>query len=173
MRCACMRDLLSITTGRQAAPSSASRVERLDRLLPHRSVVFICSDFVGDNLERPLSHLAQRHDVIAVTWKIRRNACCRTSVLQDWSIRRAVKRWMWTRVTPPCARAFANQIAAEQAARQKLFARLGIDEVLVRTDTGYVEPLLEFFRARARRAHGAVRTAARPVGATAKAGAAA
>jgi hypothetical protein len=35
--------------------------------LPHRSVVFVCSDFVGDDYERPLSLLAQRHDVIAVS----------------------------------------------------------------------------------------------------------
>ena len=138
-------------------------LERLGRLLPHRSVVFVCSDFVGDNLERPLSHLAQRHDVIALTMEDPAEL-----VLPDVGMARLVdpetREMVDVDTSDPAVRAwFASQIAAEQAARQKLFARLGIDEVLVRTDTGYVEPLLEFFRARARRAHGAVRTAVRPV----------
>jgi uncharacterized protein (DUF58 family) len=136
-------------------------LERLGRLLPHRSVVFVCSDFVGENLERPLSHLAQRHDVIAITMQDPAEA-----TLPDVGIARLVDPETGELVdvdtSDPAVRAwFEAQVNAEHDARQKLFARLGIDEVQVRTDTGYVEPLLEFFRARARRAHGAVRTAAR------------
>ncbi len=159
-----LRDLLSITTvGKRTEFGLA--LERLGRLLPHRSVVFICSDFVGDNLERPLSRLAQRHDVIALTMEDPAEL-----VLPDVGVARLVDPESGEVVdvdtSDPAVRAwFADHIAGEQATRQKLFARLGIDEVLVRTDTGYVEPLLEFFRARARRAHGAVRTAARPIGA--------
>jgi hypothetical protein len=42
-----------------------------------------------------------------------------------------------------------------------LFARLGLDEIIVHTEHGYVDALLAFFRARSRRAHGAVRTGPR------------
>ena len=36
----------------------------------------------------------------------------------------------------------------EREARQQLLRRLEIDEVLVRTETGYAEPLLRFFNTR-------------------------
>jgi len=156
-----LRDLLTIRpVGRRT--DYAIALERLGRLLPHRSVVFVCSDFVGDNLERPLSLLAQRHDVIALTVEDPAEV-----VLPDVGVARLTDPESGDVVdvdtSDPEVRAwFAAQIADEQRVRQKMFGRLGIDEVLVRTDSGYVEPLLAFFRARARRAHGAVRTAARP-----------
>jgi uncharacterized protein (DUF58 family) len=36
------------------------------RLLPHRSIVFILSDFVAPEFDRALTRLARRHDVVAV-----------------------------------------------------------------------------------------------------------
>jgi uncharacterized protein (DUF58 family) len=43
---------------------------------------------------------------------------------------------------------FARTVAARREARQRLFRRLAIDEIAVRTDRSYVEPLLRFFRMR-------------------------
>lgn len=162
-----LRDLLAIQpTGTRTDFGGA--LERLGRLLPHRSVVFVCSDFVGEQLEYALSRLAQRHDVIALTIEDPAER-----VLPDVGAARLVDPETGDVVdvdtSDPAVQAwFAERIEAETVARQKLFARLAIDEVLVRTDEGYVEPLLSFFRARSRRAHGAVRSAPR---ATASAGA--
>ena len=44
-----------------------------------------------------------------------------------------------------------------------LFGRLGLDEIIVHTEHGYVDALMAFFRARTRRPHGAVRTGPRGV----------
>ena len=43
---------------------------------------------------------------------------------------------------------FAAAVAEEVAARKRLLRRLAIDEVAVTTESGYMEPLLKFFRAR-------------------------
>jgi hypothetical protein len=43
---------------------------------------------------------------------------------------------------------FAESVAAEHAARRQLLRRLAIDEIAVRTDQPYIEPLLKFFRSR-------------------------
>jgi hypothetical protein len=43
---------------------------------------------------------------------------------------------------------YDHELDDERAARQRLLRRLAIDEVLVRTETGYAEPLLRFFNAR-------------------------
>ena len=62
---------------------------------------------------------------------------------------------------PAVRAAFATQVTAADALRRKLFGRLGLDEIVVHTEHGYVDALLAFFRARTRRPHGAVRTGPR------------
>ena len=49
------------------------------------------------------------------------------------------------------ARYRAEALAREDA-RRRLFGAAGVDEIYLRTDRPYVEPLLRFFRLRARRA---------------------
>ena len=57
--------------------------------------------------------------------------------------------------------AFSRQVTSDDTLRRKLFGRLGLDEIVVHTEHGYVDALLSFFRARTRRPHGAVRTGPR------------
>ena len=155
-----IRDLLTVTpVGR--GTSVAVTVDRLMRLLPHRSVVFFASDFLADDLEKPLARLAQRHDVIAVTLE---DPSERTlpdigpARLEDPESGDVVE----IDTSHPAVRAaFAARVVEEDARRRKLFGRLGLDEIVVHTEHGYVDALLAFFRARTRRPHGAVRTGPR------------
>jgi uncharacterized protein (DUF58 family) len=122
------------------------------RLLPHRSIVFVVSDFVSPDYERPLTHLARRHDVIAV-------------VLDDPGERElpniGVARLVDTEsevlaevdTSDPTVRArYAALIRAEREGRQALLRRLGVDEVIVPLEAGYAEAMLRFFRTRETRA---------------------
>ena len=126
----------------------AGAMEYLGRMLGHRSIVFVLSDFQETELERPLKHLAQRHDVVAVTLTdpaeqalpdvglVRfRDPESGSLVDVDTSDRRV-------------RRAFDEQVSREVAERRRLLRRLAIDEIAVRTDTGYLDPLLHFFRTR-------------------------
>lgn len=157
-----IRDLLTVRPiGRTT--SMTAMVDRLMRLLPHRSVVFLASDFFSDDLEKPLARLAQRHDVIAVTLEDPSER-----VLPDIGPARLEDPETGEVVeidtsAPQVRRAFAIRVAAEEDTRRRLFGRLGLDEIVVHTEFGYVDALLAFFRARARRPHGAVRTGPRGV----------
>ncbi len=157
-----IRDLLTVRPiGRTT--SMTAMVDRLMRLLPHRSVVFLASDFFADDLEKPLARLAQRHDVIAVTLEDPSER-----VLPDIGPARLEDPETGEVVeidtsAPQVRRAFAIRVAAEEDTRRRLFGRLGLDEIVVHTEFGYVDALLAFFRARARRPHGAVRTGPRGV----------
>jgi hypothetical protein len=52
----------------------------------------------------------------------------------------------------PSVRAqFERHVSEDAERRRHLFRRLAIDEITVNTDTGIMEPLLRFFRARERR----------------------
>jgi hypothetical protein len=46
---------------------------------------------------------------------------------------------------------FAAHAEADRLARRQLLRRLAIDEVVMNTREGYLEPLLRFFRTRERR----------------------
>lgn len=152
-----IRDLLT-TNPIGRGTSVAVAVDRLMRLLPHRSVVFFASDFLAEDLETPLARLAQRHDVIAVTLEDPSERVLPDigpARLQDPESGEVVE----VNTSHPLVReAFATQVADADARRRKLFDRLGLDEIEVHTEHGYVDALLTFFRARTRRPHGAVRT---------------
>lgn len=155
-----IRDLLTVQPAGRGTSMSVM-VDRLMRLLPHRSVVFLASDFMAADVEKPLARLAQRHDVIAVTLEDPAER-----VLPDVGPARLedpeTGEVLAIDTSHPSVRAaFAQQVAADDEARRTLFGRLGLDEIIVHTEHGYVDALLAFFRARSRRPHGAVRTGPR------------
>ncbi|MEI6739740.1 MAG: DUF58 domain-containing protein [Gemmatimonadaceae bacterium] len=157
-----IRDLL-VTVPKSPRTGFDRAVDRLMRVLPHRSIIFLCSDFLTPALERPLARLAQRHDVIAVTLVDQADR-----VLPDIGAARLEDPETGERLEidtshPAVRAAFAAHVQAVEAQRMALFDRLGLDEIIVQTEHGYVDPLLAFFRARMRRPHGAVRTRTQPL----------
>src|SRR3954463_1316633 len=61
-----MRDILAFEPqGRRTDIPGAT--EYLNKMLSHKAIIFLVSDFLGGDIERPLKLLAQRHDVVAVT----------------------------------------------------------------------------------------------------------
>ena len=144
-----LRDLLSVQPERRET-RFAPMGDQLLRLLPHRSVVFILSDFVAPDVESTLARLGRRHEVVAMAIgdPLERQ-------LPDLGLVRLQDAETGTLLEidtghPEVRRHYAQQRQAEQEARQALFARLGIDAVTVETAEGYVGPLLEFFRRRLR-----------------------
>ncbi len=126
----------------------AGAVDYLAKMLPHRSVIFMISDFVDAAIERPLKTLSQRHDVVAISIEDPREL-----ELPDIGLARFVDPEHGTALDvdtsdPDVRKGYEQQVGAERAARRQLFRRLAIDEIEVRTDRSYVEPLLRFFRMR-------------------------
>ncbi len=123
-------------------------IDYLAKMLPHRAIIFLISDFVATGLERPLKILAQRHDVVAVTITDPRERD-----LPDIGLARFTDPETGAVVdvdtgNPVIRRKYRDQMQAEVEARTQLLRRLAIDEVAVRTDQRYVDPLLRFFRLR-------------------------
>ena len=118
------------------------------RVLSHRSIVFVVSDFVTPSIERPLKVLSQRHDLVAVVLDDPGER-----VLPDLGVVRLVDTETGGLVEINTSahvvrERYERAIASERAARTHLLRRLAIDEVLVRTERGYAEPLLRFFNTR-------------------------
>ncbi len=146
-----VRDVLAWPAGSRGTDLGAA-FDYAARLLGHRSIVFIVSDFVSADLEKPLTRLSQRHDVVAVVLD---DPAERT--LPDAGVARLVDaesgRLVEVDTSDRAVRArYASLVRAEQIARQGLLRRLAVDEVIVPLEQGYVEPMLRFFRSRETRA---------------------
>ncbi len=126
-------------------------------LLKQRSVVFVISDFLAADYEKPLGILRKRHDVVAIPLtdpgetelpaaglvRLRDAETFRTRVFdaKDPSFRVAWRRSVSRSQREP--KPFPEPSA--------VFRRLGIDSVPLRTDASYERPLMRFFKERERR----------------------
>ena len=131
--------------------SITSALDYLDRVLHRRSVVFLISDFIDEDYERPLQLTRRRHDVVAVSiFDPRERALPDVGFinLQDAetgeqflvdSSRREVRAY------------FAQQQEKEDQQKRALFRRNGIDEVSIDITKSYVDPLVRLFHERVRR----------------------
>jgi uncharacterized protein (DUF58 family) len=146
-----MRDLLVFepTGCRTDLPAA---LEFTGKMLSHKSIIFVVSDFQAEDIEHSLKLLAQRHDVVAVTVDDPSE-----QTLPDIGLARFVDpetgAILDVDTSDPEVRArFAASVEEELTNRRRLLRRLAIDEIPVHTDGSVVEPLIRFFRARETRA---------------------
>jgi len=142
-----IRDILAFEpVGRGTDIGGAT--EYLSKMLAHKAIIFLVSDFLGANIERPLKLLAQRHDVVAVTVEDPSER-----ILPDIGLVRLIDpetgQSLDVDTSDPAVRAqFDTSVSGEADRRRHLLRRLAIDEIPVGTDRGIMEPLLRFFRSR-------------------------
>jgi uncharacterized protein (DUF58 family) len=135
-------------TSEETGTDIAAALDYLGRVLQKRGVVFLVSDFLDENFEKPLRVLARRHDLVAVTvsdprefalpdvglLEIRDAESGKTVVLDTGSktVRDRYKR------------------LAEERNRNlsDFFQATGIDHIQLLTDRDYVLDLVKFFRKR-------------------------
>jgi uncharacterized protein (DUF58 family) len=142
-----IRDILAFEpAGKQTDIAGAT--EYLNKMLHHKAIIFIVSDFFGTNIETPLKLLAQRHDVVAVTVEDPSERS-----LPDVGLVRLMDPETGETIDVDTSDAkvraqFNSTVSEEATARRRLLRRLAIDEIPVNTDEGIMDPLLRFFRAR-------------------------
>ncbi|MBW8770986.1 MAG: DUF58 domain-containing protein [Gemmatimonadetes bacterium] len=146
-----MRDLLVFEPVGTRTDLPAA-LEFTGKMVAHKSIIFVVSDFQAPDLEHPLKLLAQRHDVIAVTVDDPSE-----QTLPDIGLARFVDPETGDTIDidtsdPDVRRRFGEAVEEEITTRRRLLRRLAIDEIPVHTDGSIVEPLIRFFRARETRA---------------------
>ncbi len=142
-----MRDLLGFEP-QNSGTRLAAATDFLAKTLPHRSIIFVISDFVDSGIERPLKLLTQRHDVVAVSLEDPRELDLPDVGLARFRDPESGDEVYVDTSDGEVRTYFTRRVLQERDARRRLFRRLGMDEIAVRTDRSYVEPLLRFFRLR-------------------------
>lgn len=151
-----IRDVLAFRPKSQGT-DVAGALDYAARLLPHRSILFVLSDFVPTGAlqetpawEKTLKLVAQRHDVVAVRVSDEaeeRLPDAGVLMLRDPETGELVGI---DTSSEEVRTLYAERIAAERASVRRVFRRVGVDEIEARTGASYVVPLLAFFRRRER-----------------------
>jgi uncharacterized protein (DUF58 family) len=129
----------------------ALAVDHLHRVLRRRSIVLLISDLLDSGYEKPLRALARKHDTVVVHLIDPReesvpavglleltDAESGETVIVDTSSHK-VRQWL------------SDRAIERHAEIESLFRMNQIDRITIRTEEGYLEPLINFFRVRSRR----------------------
>ncbi len=145
-----IRDLLAYEpSGRGTSLSIA--LDYVGRVLRHRAIVFLISDFLDSGFEKPLKVISRRHDVVAITVSDPRER-----ELPDVGFLELFDAESDQHIVLDSGNRFVREqfeyLATEEETRlSRLLRRLSIDQIEIQTDRSYVPPLIAFFRARERK----------------------
>jgi uncharacterized protein (DUF58 family) len=132
----------------------AAGLDLLGKLARRRSVVFLVSDFLSEGWDQAMRVAAQRHELVpvVVTDPLEQALpAVGLVVLEDLESGEVVE----VDTSPRVRREFASKARQAAAVRDALLRRMNLDVVTVATDQPYVDALIAFFKARAKRmAHG-------------------
>ncbi|MHB8575410.1 MAG: DUF58 domain-containing protein [Dehalococcoidia bacterium] len=145
-----VRELLSLAPRRKGT-NITTALDYATRILNRRAVVFIISDFLDQTAyEVPLRVMSRRHDLIAISLTDPRelelpdvgmvqleDAETGEVVLVDTHDRRV-------------RQGYAEQTEAQRQRRERLFKANSVETIDISTAVSYVDPLMAFFRRRAR-----------------------
>ncbi len=145
-----IRDLLAFEPSGRGTDLSVA-LDYIGRILRHRAIVFLISDFQDSNFEKSLKVISRRHDLVAVTV-----GDPRERELPDVGYLELIDAETDQRIVLDSGNRFVREqfehLATEDEARlRRLLRRLSVDQIEIQTDRSYVLPLINFFRARERK----------------------
>ena len=129
----------------------AGAIAYLTRVAGRRSIIFLISDFLGRDFEGALRLAAQRHDLVAISLTDPRELSLPPLGLLEMEDAETGQRMLLDTEDRETRRQYALAAAQRREERQQILRSIGVDEVAVATDRSYVQPLMAFFQARARR----------------------
>ena len=123
----------------------------LGKILKRRSILFIISDFISENFEKPLRYLRKRHDVILINLSDTREEGMPDIgyvLLEDGETGEQV---LVNTSDENFRRFYEESVKKRNKELEKRMKKLKIDMVHVRTDEPFYMPLVRFFNMRKRR----------------------
>src|SRR5688500_9254793 len=146
-----IREILSFTP-RSSRTNLGAALDYLARVSHRKSVTFVVSDFLATGWEQRLRMASRRHDLVPVVITDpmeERLPPIGIVTFEDVETGELVE----FDSSGPEAALFARHALEQRQVREATLRKLKMDYVNVRTDRPYVDALVEFFRARARRPH--------------------
>ena len=145
-----IRELLYVRPRRRGTDIAAA-LGFLSRIARRRSVAFLLSDFLAGDYEAALRVAARRHDIIAISLSDPREMELPDAGLIEMEDPETGRRLVVDSGDALVRQRYAAAGQRRLEERRRLLSAVGVDEVSILTDRPYVQSLMAFFQARARR----------------------
>jgi uncharacterized protein (DUF58 family) len=126
-------------------------LEYLNHVIRRRSVVFLVSDFIGQDFEKPMRIVSKKHDLVAINIVDPRELELPDVGFIELEDAETGEQLLLDTSDPTLRNLFSQNNSEALGVRDKLFKSMNVDAISIRTDQSYFEPLMAFFRARAKR----------------------
>lgn len=129
----------------------AKALEFLSRVTRRRSVVFLVSDFISEDYQKALQIANKRHDIVAISLTDPREIEMPNVGFIELEDAETGETFLLDTYDESIRREFSRRAQSAKEAREKMFRTLNVDYIDIDTQKSYVEPLIAFFRMRAKR----------------------
>ncbi len=129
----------------------ALALEYLSRVTRRRAVAFLVSDFMADDYKRAMQVANKRHDLVAITITDPRELELPNVGFIELEDAETGEIVLLDTSDPAVRKQFLTETSSRILQREQLFRSMNVDTIDIRTDHSYVEPLIRFFRMRAKR----------------------
>jgi uncharacterized protein (DUF58 family) len=126
-------------------------LETLSKVAKRKSVAFVVSDFFATGFERALALASAKHDIIPVMLVDPRDEELPDVGLATFEDLETGEEVVVDTGDPAVRDHYKRAMREVRRARERLFNKLALDHVVVRTDQSFVTPIRDLFAKRARR----------------------
>jgi uncharacterized protein (DUF58 family) len=145
-----LRELLYFQPEDQKTNIGAA-LEYFNQVIHRRSVVFLVSDFLSRDFEKPLRIASRKHDIVAIHIVDPRELEFPGLGYIELEDLETGEQILLNTSDPEVRQLFFSRTSEAMVEQDKLFKSMNMDSIVIRTDQSYVEPLIRFFQRRARR----------------------
>jgi uncharacterized protein (DUF58 family) len=128
-------------------------LEYMNRVSNRRSVVFLVSDFLSQDYRQAMQIANKRHDLIAITVTDPREMELPNIGFIELEDAETGEVLLLDTSDTTTRQTFAAETSRTKSERDRMLKSMNVDSIDVRTDISYIEPLIRFFRLRAKRIH--------------------
>jgi uncharacterized protein (DUF58 family) len=126
-------------------------LEYLSKVIKRRSIVFLISDFLTAEYEKSLQVANKKHDIIAIDIIDPREIELPNMGFLELEDAETGETVLVDTSNAGIRSGFFSQTQQDREEREKFFKSIGVDNINILTDRPYVDPIVKFFRMRARR----------------------
>lgn len=129
----------------------AEGLRYLTSAIKKRSIAFLISDLLGEQYDAALKIAAKKHDLVAIhLYDPRETSIPPVGLMNVFDAETGEARWVDSS-SPLVRSSYERWWSEREEYRKRLFRRSGVDAVKIRIDQSYIQPLINFFRAREKR----------------------
>lgn len=126
-------------------------LEYLMRVTKRRAVVFLVSDFIDNNYDKPLRVANRKHDMIAMKIADKRELAFENAGILELEDSETGELFLVDTSSKKFQTEFASRVGRENARLKKRFDAINLDLIQILTDEPYHLPLISFFKSRGKR----------------------